>query len=67
MPQRYNVFLKDASFFDRFLEKYLVDSGKLSTFVAEKNIILSQNELIEAKMKRMTMVAISIRAVQRRS
>lgn len=36
MPQRYNVFLKDASFFDRFLEKYLVDSGKLYTFVAEK-------------------------------
>lgn len=26
-----------------------MDSGKLSTFVAEKNIILSQNELIEAK------------------
>ncbi len=36
MPQRYNVFLKDASFFDRFLEKYLVDSGKLSTFAARK-------------------------------
>ena len=64
MPQRYNVFLKEASFFDRFLEKYLVDSGKLSTFVAEKNIILSQNELIEAKMKRMTLGTICFRAVQ---
>ena len=54
-------------FFDRFLEKYLVESENISTFAARKNIILSQNELIEAKMKRMTMVAISIRAVQRRS